>query len=628
MRGRGPDLFLAAALVGAALLAARPVRAAEISAQAAAEQQEVFVGESFVFQIQVSGSENPEEPDLGALNDFTVQAMGGQQQSSRSVTIINGHMQQQVQLGYVFNYRLTPKRAGQLVIPSITVKADGTQVQTQPLSIVARPPMKADRIKLRMQLSKDHCYVGEPVILTVTWYIGQDVQKFQFTVPALDSDAFALADPKHRPRAGQDYVRIPLPSGEVIGEKGRGELGGREYATVRFSKILIPKHAGTLKLDPAVVACDALVGYRKSRSPFDEMPGDSFFDSLFHGDIFGGRQGVYKRVVAPSNPLTLDVRALPEKGRPPNFAGHIGEYHIAASAAPTDVNVGDPITLTVTLSGPPYLEHVGLPRLSKQPSLARDFKIPSDRAEGKVEGSKKVFTQTLRALRPDVKEIPPIELPYFDTKDGTYEVARTDAIPLHVQKARIVTAADAEGPTPTEAASPLEGWKRGIAYNYEGDDLLVNRRYGLSVWLRSPKWVTLWTAPPLCYLALLGVVMVLRRRRADPAGARARKAYGELSRTLQAARKAGGAAVAEQVLDALKAYLGDKLRRPARALTYKDVEGPLRSAGMQEEALARLKRLFQRCEAGRFAGQVDQAAAEELVPECLTLARQIERKTG
>ena len=39
-------------------------QASPFSATAAIEKQAVFIGESFVFQIQVSGSENPEKPDL------------------------------------------------------------------------------------------------------------------------------------------------------------------------------------------------------------------------------------------------------------------------------------------------------------------------------------------------------------------------------------------------------------------------------------------------------------------------------------------------------------------------------------------------------------------------------------
>ena len=46
--------------------------------QAAIEKNQVFVGESFVFQIQIEGSDSPEKPDVSGISDFTVQELGGQ----------------------------------------------------------------------------------------------------------------------------------------------------------------------------------------------------------------------------------------------------------------------------------------------------------------------------------------------------------------------------------------------------------------------------------------------------------------------------------------------------------------------------------------------------------------------
>jgi len=121
--------------------------AAPLSATAEVERRDAFVGEAFVFQIQVSGSENPEKPELSHMKDFTVTFRGGQQNSSRSVTIINGRMTQNVQEGYVFAYHLTPKRAGRLVIPSVTIHAGGRTAHTEPVIINAKKPVETDDFK-------------------------------------------------------------------------------------------------------------------------------------------------------------------------------------------------------------------------------------------------------------------------------------------------------------------------------------------------------------------------------------------------------------------------------------------------------------------------------------------------
>ncbi len=599
--------------------------AAQLGATAAVERKDLFVGEPFVFQIQVAGSENPEKPDLSHVTDFSVAFRGGNQNSSRSVTIINGQIKQDVREGYFFSYQLTPKRAGRLVIPAITVSADGRSIRTQPLTVNVRKPVETDDFKLKLKLSKDHCYVGEPVTLTVTWYIGKDVKSFNFTLPLLNDDRFHFVDPKVDMQSGKKLYRIQLGDDEAIGEKGRGRIGEKDFATITFKKILIPKRAGNISVEPATVACSALAGYEKRRSMID----DESFSDFFNDDFFGrSRRGVYRTVVVPSNSLSLRVSDLPEKGRPANFAGHVGEYRIEASATPTEVSVGDPITLTLSLSGPDYLEHVKLPRLSQQPKISRDFKIPKERATAEVSGKSKLFTQTIRALRQDVKAIPPIELPYFDTRTGTYRVAHTEPIPLSVKDTRIVTALDAEGiAEQASLGSEIETWSKGIAFNYEDMCVIENQRFGPFSWLRSPLWVGLILGPPVFYLLLFTGVGILRRRNKDPMKARARKAFGTLEKSLKEARRSSSAGkTCDMVQDAFRCYLGDKLGVPQGALTFNDVKDTLAGRGVDQDALDGLKGIFEKCEAGRYAGNAGISDVVSLTEQSVRLAKDLEKK--
>jgi hypothetical protein len=607
-------------LIGAQLLCA-PAWASTFGAKAAVDRTDPFVGQPFVFQIQVSGSEHPEQPDLSHVTDFDVAYRGGQQNSSRSVTIINGRVTEDVREGYVFSYELTPKRQGRLVIPSITVISDGRSTQTDPVVINARKPAQTEDFKLRLSLSKDHCYVGEPVILTVTWYVGKDLKDYRFTLPLLNDETFRFADPKVDRQSGNKLYRIPIGNQEVIGVQGVGRVGGKEYATITFEKVLIPVTSGDVIIEPATVACSALTGYERRRSLFD--------DDFFGNDLFGtGRRGVYETVVVPSNSLSLSVLALPSEGRPANFAGHVGEYKIKASAAPTEVNVGDPITLTLSLSGPDYLEHVDLPPLDEQHNLTRDFKVPKERATGEVSGRTKIFTQTVRALSPDITEIPPIELPYFDTVTGTYRVARSEPIPIEVHETRVVTALDAEGVQALSSpGSEIETWTKGIAFNYEDMDVLETQRLTPLSWFRSPLWFCFVLGPPLCYVLLLTGLGLVRKRNADPMKTRARKAFGRLSRSLKEAQGAASTAhTCDLVQDAFRHYLGDKLSIPKGAITFHDVKETLVSRGLDQGTLDRLRRLFERCEAGRYAGNAGRSDEASLAEQGILLARDLEKK--
>lgn len=579
-------LLIAWLVFCACLGSAATGRAQSLSVRAAVEANSVFVGETFRFQIQVTGSDSPEEPDLSSLRDFNVQAQGGASNSRSSVTIINGRMTKNVELGYIFNFDLTPVRAGTLSIPSILVRAGGQAVQTQALTVVAQEPEEVEDFKLRISLSKPETYVGEPLILETVFYYSSDVQNPQLTIPLLQDGNFEVVD-------------IETEEGSKV-----EQLGGKPFSTMRLRKAIIPRKPGEFTIAPATLSFQGAVGYRNVRG------------------IFGSarRQAEFSRFVIPSNALTLSVRDLPAEGRPANFAGHVGEYQISASATPTEVNVGDPITLNISVSGPPFLDRVVLPPLQEQESLKDGFRIPAEMEEGAVHGNFKVFTQSIRAERDDLTEIPPIELPYFDTEEGVYKVAKTKPIPLTVHATRVLTANDAEGLAPvTGQTVAVEAWARGIAHNYENLDALVDQSFDPSMWLRSPVGLATIAAPPLGYAALWVTLLAMRRRRADPEGARARKALGELTSRLSKASES------DEILEALRSYLGDKLRLTSSALTFNDIAAPLERKGVSAETVAGVREVFEQCEVSRYAGGGGSGDTGKLSERSLAIARQLEK---
>ncbi|MDA3895015.1 MAG: BatD family protein [Desulfobacteraceae bacterium] len=569
------------------------VMAGQLKADAIIQEDAVYVGEPFAFQVRITGDDQPEQPDLSILNGFHVEYQGGSQNNSSSITIINGKMTRNISRGYVFSYQLTPKQTGTLTIPPINIKTDAETLQTRPVHINVFKPEQTDDVKLRIFLSKDSCYEGEPLTFTVKWFLRQDVRSFNFMIPLLEkTDWFHFIDPQVDQKSSKKYYRIPLADGEVIAEQGQDSFEGITYSTIAFSKILIPKKSGILTIDPATVSCEILTGYRQSRNR-----------NAFFSGVFGGRQGIYKKVIASSNNLRLTVHDVPARGKPANYAGHIGEYTIQADATPIEVSIGDPITLTLSLTGPDYLEHVTLPSLTNQGNLAKDFKIPSDRATGEIQGKTKVFTQTIRALRSDINQIPAVELPYFDTATGKYKIARTVPIPINVKETRVITALDAEGRAlPVANGSEVETWTKGIAFNYEDINALTNQQVGLLIF-KSSIWKASLVLPPLLYLMVLLISTFIRKKQADPQSARAKKAYARLKSDL----KKYGNAESEQfkmdkILNALRRYLGARLQISGQAIVFNDVRCVLSEKGVSEKTLAGLKSVFDMCESTRYSG--------------------------
>jgi hypothetical protein len=489
-------------------------------------------------------------------------------------------------------------------------------------------PTETEDFKLRMGLSSTKCYVGQPITMTITWYVGKDVEGFQFDLPVLTDERFDVADVDTPIDPGQKnlYLRIPVGDDEVIGKKGRHTLEGKEYITVRFQKVLIPRKAGSLMIPQGTVTGNVVVGYQKRqrlRNPFE---------SLFEHEFFfeRGKRAMVEKFAIPSNKPTLTVLGLPKDGRPANFSGLVGKYGMIASAAPTEVSVGEPITLTVQVTGPDYLEDVELPPLHQQPALDRDFKIPTEMAPGKVEGHMKTFTQTIRAKYAKVKAIPSIELPFFDAETGKYAVAHTEPISLSVRETRIVTAQDAEGRVVAgESGSEPESWMAGIAHNYEDLSVLKDQAHGPAIWIKSPVWVTFIGLPPVVYFVLLASIILIRRRNADPAAQKARRAYNVLVKMLAGIKEEISMDPVKSyasVLETVRLYLGSKLRLPPGAITFNDVKDLLLEQGADDGILDRLKGLFEECEASRYAGAaVDNDGSIGIINRAVSLAKDLER---
>lgn len=580
---------------------------------AAVEKNEVSVGEPFIFQIQVNNVGEAEAPDLSALEgDFTVEYGGGKRNSSESISFINGRTTRVVSLQYLINYRLTPKRAGRVEIPAITLTVGGQPLTTQPVAMQVNPPEAVKDFKLSTSLSKSECYVGEPISMTTTYYIGGEVRDILFSLPVLSSEDFH-AEPFAMPQQrGRDYYQIPVNNEEVIAEKGEAKLNGESFVTLTFQHVLVPKVAGELAIPEATAAAQATVGRRRSRSPFDNM------------SVFGSRDEL-RSVIAPSEALTLSVRPVPEAGKPANFSGLIGAFNLSAEATPTEVNVGDPITLTLTVDGSFYLRHFELPPLQQQASLAGKFRIPEEMAPGRAEENRKVFTQTIRAESASVTEIPPIELAYFDTSTGSYATAATKPIPITVRETEVVTASDAEGYRQSVETVEHVAVNEGIAHNFTEPDALESQYFGPDVWMRSGASWMLLLLPPIAWGALAGAVIFRRLGGIQPKGRARKMARAQLGATLTTLGDADGAH--GKALQALRTYLAAKLSANPSALTYADVERPLRAQGASDASLEMLKRIFDECEAHHYAG-AGGTPVVEVAAHVLACADALEKEIG
>ncbi len=444
--------------------------------------------------------------------------------------------------------------------------------------------------------------------MTVKWIITARVEGGAFDVPVFKSEDFYIED-LSEPAATQAAQQVAIHGVPVTITGGRQLIKGMEAQIISFSKVLIPRRAGSIRLDPVTVATNMAAGRVRT------------------GDVFNPFQTQYKRVSVQSDPVELEILPLPEAGKPPQFYGLVGQYTISASAAPTKVSVGDPITLTVRIGGNPYLKPVQWPQLEQIAELADNFRIPTEKASPVVEDGAKVFTQTIRANNDRVVQIPAIPLVYFDPQKGQYVVARTDPIKVEVAPTKVLTSADVQGTGSSPVNREVEAIQKGISANYYVPEVLINQSISPLAVITSPAYVALWSIP-LTGLIVSAVIRFAGRTSPELlARKRRRQARSTAVRQLKSMGSADPKERHELLAAAMKGYIGDRFDRIAASLTADDCYQIIAQSTGDVNAATRYKELVAACEAARYAS-VGADVGEDHVTEAIQLIGQVEKKSG
>jgi hypothetical protein len=329
-------------------------------------------------------------------------------------------------------------------------------------------------------------------------------------------------------------------------------------------------------------------GRGRSRSPFDI---ESFF----------GPQTDPHQVELSLEPQNVEVLPLPTENVPPNFNGAVGNYTMAFSAGPTNVAVGDPITVKIQIAGQGQLDGLSLP---DQPGW-HDFKAypPTTRIDTHdqlgVQGTK-FFEQIIVPQNADIKTIPPVSFSFFDPGAKAYRTLTQPAVPLLVRPS-------ASSPAPSITATP-----RGPQDSPPPSQDIVHIKPRLGALaqvtpplLQQPWFLALQTIPVLIWLGLLGW-----RRRAEsllnnPRLRRQRQVAQTIRAGLVELRQLAANEQSDEffatLFRLLQERLGERLDLPASAITEAVIEEHLRPRQVPESTLGELHELFQMCNLARYA---------------------------
>jgi hypothetical protein len=578
---------------------------AQIRVSAQVQSGDIYAGENFGYYIVIEGAQQPGQVDLEPLSKYQPQSTGNRQQSSTQ--IINNRVTTTKTI--IMTYSLTANTEGRIQLPPVNVTIDGNNYRTNTVQVNILRPGTTDQLDLEVTLSEKQCYVGQPVIMTINFYIMANIGDFRFNIPAFNGNDFYIEEPDISNPQAREY---DLGNGTTVRvTQTRTTHKGKESILLSFSKVLIPKQSGEIEMPPASVSADVAVGRISSR--------DSFFDGFF------GSQNQYKRFMVSSQPLRLSVLPLPDENKPSGFYGLVGRYTISASATPTEVSVGDPITLTIKIGGSRYLKPIQWPTLENISQLTDNFKIPTEQASPIIENGYKIFTQTIRANNDKVTVIPSIPLAYFDAEKGEYSVAKTEPIELEVSPSKILTGADLEGRDFTPVNKEVEAIKKGLSANYEGPDALENQNFSPVAALIQPGYIVIWGTPfTVLILSVAAKFLtdktpekIARKRRRGAAG----KAIGRLKKITSMGEQH------EELASIIKQYIGERFDKSAGALTSNDCFEIIAEATKDTQSAERYKEIIADCEAARYTS-AQSSIGQTQIEEVINLIRSVEKKAG
>ncbi len=568
--------FVMAMLLVLGVLAGASFAQRDIEVQAGVSDRSIYVGQPVTFQVRVNGSQSPAEPVWPKLEGVDVQPQGGQNTTQSSITIINGRREEHRFEGYIFNYQVVFQRPGLQTIPALTVVVDGKEYRTGSVTVNVREPQSRSDVRLRIEVNNTSPYVGEAVELRATLYLRSTVQNVSVSLPRLDGRFETYDVPGADVRNGRQ-APVEFLGSRVQGERGQATLDGQQFDTFTVRKLIVPLVEGQQQLGPATLSCQVVI--RQSRSFFDD-------DQV-------------ERASVPSNAIQLDVKTLPEEGKPANFTGLIGRYTVSAAASAADVYVGDPITLTIRVGSSGAVLRDPRIDLANLPGFRDQFRVTETQSEPERRNGQLVYEQTIRPLKDSVKEIPPIEIPYFDTARGEYAVASTNAIPLNVRPTRIVTAGDAVGASPDgPMGTDVESTKGGIEHNFSAAESLIDQRFVLGEALESPIWIAALGGPPVLYFGAAFMLMWRKRGKADETGRRQRRAMAVAKRSL--GETIAGESPPDRVGRVVRQYMADRFDRPAAGMTTADCVELLEP--IDTSLAKRLDQILHQCDAARYGG--------------------------
>lgn len=320
-----------------------------------------------------------------------------------------------------YSYFLLPNQKGTLVIKQAMIEYNGQTYKTQPVRINVTAATEQPRDPNDSQISADDNLYLVADISNTNPYINQPitaVYKLYFSYNIGITNWKELSKPKYN-----DFWSQNIDIKQLVAEEGM--FKGEKYRYIVLKKVILyPQKSGKLVIEPLSLDIDV------------QLPTN-------RRDVFGRvivTQGD-KRVSAGAK--TINVRPLPESGKPIDFTGAVGKFDFKAIPSKTTLKNGESLDLVVSATGTGNLKLFTLPKPEVPNALemydpVHDEKVntPLSGMTGKISDSYTIIPQ----YKGDYV-IKPMHFSYFDLESGSYKTISSSEIKIKVLDGPMQTAA-------------------------------------------------------------------------------------------------------------------------------------------------------------------------------------------
>ena len=481
-----------------------------------------------------------------------------------------------------YSYFLSPQSRGRFSIGQATIEINGETYKTTPISVevtaaVARPKdgndvdyLASENVHLIAEVSNSNPYLNESITITYKLYVSNQV--------SITSNWREIDTPKYA-----DFWSQNIDSrGNYKIYEGKYEGEDYRYVVLRTT-VLYPQKTGKLTIAPLTL--DVPIDVKSNRR-----------------DLFGRPLMTRVNKTISAGNRTIDVKPLPEEGKPVNFTGAVGDFKFEVTTNNQNLDADESFELSVRVSGNGNLKLFDLPTLRLPSSLEVYEPTRADNIKTKFNGMTGAMIENYTVI-PQFKgtyPIRPISFSYFNPKTKTYSTLSSEEIIIEVEN----------GPVSAESSqqdSKDGGNKQAVVLNNDQFKYIKLKANLEPItkenFFRSRLFWSLFSAPFLIIPLFILIGRKRKQRLADVKGRRLRRANMLAKKYLSEARKNMSDKITfyDALERALHNYLKAKLNIETSEMEKSYISKLLLERSVEPVVVTGFIELLRSCEYARYA---------------------------